>query len=472
MSQSRRIAYALVCERKNFLACFITISAGWYLSLFPGRLGFDYARAIKMIQNNESTNWWTSLFWWFLRITSFNGQTIALSSLLCLTALGYSLYYLSESMPGNVRVNRLALLLLSLSPIYGAFGVNVSHDVFQVAGILIFTGFHLRVLSSKIGIGVSDYVALSMASAMVLTTHYGLPLVALNLLLLLIKKYLRLSALISGVSLLITVISPIGITQVPTYGLVIPIIGDLKCIAQLESAELTKQDWDFLESLAPKSEWMDPKTCSFIDYSIGDMKSIELGEIPLSEELIRNYLRITANNPAVVAMAHFQRASIALPPPFFFGPPNQVIRDPDIPIGQGTNNALQSYPGVLHPSIDEPSVDMKINLFAPLEVAAQAGIFIVNQASWFWGWGGLWLWPIVLFLAVSFRGVGLFNRLTIIANIAALHGLLLILSAPLPRYVIATILAGLFISIRAIILKYLSLSKNSFQINSGESNAD
>jgi hypothetical protein len=433
----------------------VTISAGWYLSLFPGRLGFDYSKAIVMIQNDESTNWWTSLFWWFLKITSFNGRSIALSSLVCLIALGYSLYYLCESMPGNKYVNRLALLILSLTPIYGAFGVNVSHDVFQAAGIIIFSSFHLKALFTETDIGKSDYIALSLASSMVLTTHYGLPLVAVNVLILLLKKYFKLSILLCGLTFLITIISPIGITQVPTYGLVIPIIGDLKCVAQLKSSELSDQDWEFLQSLAPKSEWISPKTCSFIDYSIADMKSLKLGEISLSKELIFNYLRISAHNPAVVAMAHFQRASIALPPPFFFGPPNQVTRNPDVPIGLGTNNALQSYPGVLHPSIDEPSVNKKIKWLAPLEGLAQTGIFIVNQASWFWGWGGLWLWPITYFLIVSLKGVGIFNRLKVAANIALLHGLLLILSAPLPRYVLATILLGIYVILRTLISAYI-----------------
>lgn len=456
MSLPRKVTYALVKTRGNFLASYILISAIWYLSLFPGRLGFDYAKAIVMIQNGESTNWWTSLFWWFLKITSFNGQTIAVSSLLCLSALGYSLYYLIESIPGNTYVNRLALLLLSLTPIYGAFGVNVSHDVFQAAGILIFTGFHLRMVCFETKIVSIDYVALSMASAMVLTTHYGLPLIAINIVIMLIQRYFKLGILISGVTFLITVISPLGITQVPTYGLVIPIMGDLKCVAQLESSELSASDWVFLQSMAPKLEWLEPKTCSFIDYSLEDMKSIDLGSIPLSKDLVRNYLRITSNNPAVVAMAHFQRASIALPPPFFFGPQNQVTRNPDVPIGQGTNNALQSYPGVLHPSIDEPSVDMKITWLAPLEALAQAGIFVINQASWFWGWGGLWLWPFVVFLLFSLKGTGLFRRLTVLANIAVLHGLLLILSAPLPRYVIATILLGIYVLLRSIISAYIA----------------
>lgn len=469
---SKKFVSSLVHSRRTFLGTYLVISFAWYLSLFPGRLGSDYSKAIVMIQGGESTSWWTSLFWWFLRISSLEGRSIAIASSLCLMGLGYSLLYLCESLPGKKTVNRLALLLVGLTPMYGAFGVNVSHDVFQVAGILIFTGFQFRVFNARDKISTADYLAVTLASAMVLTTHYGLPLVAVNLFLFLFQKYFKLAFLIAGTTGLISVISPIGITQVPTHGLVIPIMGDLKCIAQLETAELSEADWSFLLSIAPKSEWTNPKTCSFIDYSIEDMTSVKLGDIEFNKSLVSNYLRISSKNPAVVAMAHFQRASVALPPPFFLGPPNQVTRDPDVPIGQGTNNALQSYPGVLHPSIDEPSVDLKIGWLAPLEALAQAGIFLINQASWFWGWGGLWLWPVVIYLAVSYKGIGVFGRLSILSNILVLHGLLLILAAPIPRYVISTILLGLLITIRSVIIGYLRIPNNSSQFNSSGRNAD
>jgi hypothetical protein len=108
----------------------------------------------------------------------------------------------------------------------------------------------------------------------------------------------------------------------------------------------------------------------------------------------------------------------------------------------GTNTALQSYAGVLHPSIDEPSVAKKISYLKILEVPAQGLIFIINQASWFWGWGGLWLWPIgiytLLYLKRRYEG----SLLPLLSSTLVLHGLLLVLSAPLPRYVMSTIVMG------------------------------
>jgi hypothetical protein len=464
MSTTRLLARRLVSTKKHFLTTYLSISAFWYFALFPGRLGFDYSKAIVMIQHDESSSWWTSLFWWYLRITSFYGRSIALSSLICLAGLACSLLYLTNSLPGRKKINQLALILVACTPLYGAFAVNVSHDVFQTCGILVFTGFQFRISKADYLRSPNDTVTVILAGLMVLTTHYGVPIIALNLLLLLIHKFFQPAVSLVALTIAVQCLSPLGIHQVPTYGLVIPIIGDLKCVAQHPMADISEAEWAFLESIAQRSEWVNQKTCSFIDYSIGDMNSLNMAKVPLDKQLVINYLAITAKNPAIVAMAHFQRASVALPPPFFFGPPNQVTRNPDVPIGQGTNTALQSYPGVLHPSIDEPTVNHKIKLFLPLETIAQASIFFVNQASWFWGWGGLWLWPIVFFVMRKYTKKGLFIRLRIISNVFLLHALLLILSAPLPRYVMSTILMGFLLLIVMIIDTYLRYSNSEREL--------
>jgi hypothetical protein len=178
------------------------------------------------------------------------------------------------------------------------------------------------------------------------------------------------------------------------------------------------------------------------------MASLDLSKVEMNRELLTNYLTIAGKNPALVAMAHFQRASQALPPPFFYGPVNQIPRDPMIPLGEGTNTALQTNPGLLHPSIDEPSVDKAPKILLVLEFFAQASIFVVNQASWFWGWGGFWLWPILLYVLIEYRRRGLRIKASVLGNIALLHTLLLIVSSPLPRYVMVTIQLGfLFLTI-------------------------
>ena len=426
----------------RFKAILILISTIWYFALFPGRLGFDYSESIRIMQSGESTDWWTASFWWFLKITTLNGKTIMISSAFSLLILGYALFYLSESLVSARRSNRKALIVFFCSPLYGGFGLNISHDVFIASGILLFTGFHIRVLVNRKPIDVPDFLAIIAGGLLVITTHYGPFIILANVFLMLIKRYYRFGATLLGVSAAAFLVSHVGVTQVPKYGLILPVLADIKCVAQHAEAEITKLEWEKLISLAPRSEWESPTNCYMVDDAFRIMPSLILDNVSLTSDLIKTYVGIAGRNSAIVAMAHIQRASIALPPPFFDGPQNQVIQDPNVPIGQGTNTALQSYAGVLHPSIDEPSVAQKISYLRILEVPAQGLIFIVNQASWFWGWGGLWLWPIVIYSLVYLKRRYDGSLFPPFSSTLVLHGLLLILSAPLPRYVMSTVILG------------------------------
>ena len=472
MQPARSIFDRLVENDLRFKLALISISFIWYLALFPGRLGFDYSEAIRIMQRGQSTDWWTASFWWYLKVTTFNGQTILLASAISLAILGYSLFFLSASLKNNRFSNRKALVIFYCSPLYGGFGLNISHDVFMAAGIILFTAFHIRRLINQNLSSTTDLFALIFASALVLTTHYGPFIILGNIFFLLLKKYYRFTTILLLVSVSIFFISSFGVTKVPKYGPVLPIIADIKCVAQHPEAEITNQEWSQLISLAPKSEWIKPTNCYMVDDAVRIMPSLQLEKISLTSSLLKTYIGIAGRNSAIVAMAHIQRASIALPPPFFSGPQNQVNLDPNVPIGLGTNTALQSYAGVLHPSIDEPSVAKKIETLKFLEIPAQGSIFIINQASWFWGWGGLWLWPITIFSLVYFKRRYTGSLLPIFSSTLILHGLLLILSAPLPRYVMSTIILGNFLLLIMIFDLYNNFIKKQIRISSHRSVSD
>lgn len=426
---------------------FLAASAFWYLSLFPGRLGFDYSEAIRIMNRGESTSWWTSSYWWFLRITSLDGETIAISSLVTLLILGYSLVHLCDSLPVATQIKEKSLVIISLTPLYGAFGVNVSHDALLTASIILFTSVQIRLYSRLEKNTRADFSTLVLASLAAITTHYGIFVIAINIICILFQYRAKIYILIAPLSLLIMQLSTFGVTQVPTFGPISPMVADIKCVTQHPGADISESEWEYLIAIAPRSEWQNSTSCAMVDIQFEVMPSLDLKNVELNFDFIKIYLSIAGKNAAIPAMAHFQRASVALPPPFFVGQPNQVILDPSIPIGEGTNTALQTNPGVLHPSIDEPSVVNKIKLLAPLEIVAQGLIFIVNQASWFWGWGGLWLWPFALFVFFQIKKGRMKSSVPILSGTLILHLLLLIFAAPLPRYVMSTIILGVYFTI-------------------------
>ena len=426
----------------------------WYLAQFPGRLGFDYSESIRLIRKGLSTDWWTGEFYWFLKITSFNGRTIALTSLICLIVLTHALQLFTRALIQDRQLQKKVFNVLSFSPIVGNFGVNVSHDIFLAAGIIILISLNINFNANS---SASDnYFALLAKyiypTSLLMTSQLG-RLVIISLIFWLILK--RFSTKILPLVLALVCLYSLTnftVTRFDKSTVLLPIIFDLKCVAQHPEADINKFEWSVLEKLAPKEEWEIQTSCTLGDTQIHAMPSFKLRP---SVDLLETYISVTAKNPAIVIMAHIQRSRGALPPPFFQGPDNQVPLDASIPIGFGTNTALQSGTELLHPSIDEPTVNNRIKYLKFLEPFAQIPIFLVNQASWFWGWGGLWLYPLFF---VMYREFGR-RCFKLLYPLLVLHlSLVAIGPGPFGRYVMATILLG---QISTIILIMRSLSTPS-----------
>jgi hypothetical protein len=430
----------------------------WYLALFPGRLGYDYALAIRLIQRGESTNFWTGLYFYFLKVTTFDGNSIALTSLIGVVTLASSLWWFIHSIPIKSLVLRRIFLIICCTPFVGVFGVTVSHDVFQTSGIFLLLGLIMRIYLSQEQVTSRSIVIFQIATMMLLTTQSGLVIAVCALSLFLIRKKYMI-ALLSLLFMFATLtISNLGIANDSTSKGVNFLIFDLKCISQHPEARITSQEWDVLNQIAPLAQWKDPISCTNGDAQLSKM-SINYDVAKFNTAFFREYFSIAFRNPAIAMMAHIQRSRGALPPPFFQGPDNQVNLDPTVPIGIHSNIALQDGPELLHPSIDEPSVNKKIPILKPLEFIAQIPTFLVNQASWFWGWGGLWLWPIAIFYAYFLRIRKVHDLLILIQPLVINHLLMVILGpGPLGRYYMSSILVGIICTL-AILLSLPGVRK-------------
>jgi hypothetical protein len=125
-----------------------------------------------------------------------------------------------------------------------------------------------------------------------------------------------------------------------------------------------------------------------------------------------------------------------------------VSTDLSKPIGFGTNWSLQENgPGVLHPSIDENSVNRRFQGQELIRVPALSGIYFVNQASWFWGWGGLWLWPALLIPFFIMRITRIRDLFKINFPLIILHMSTIVIGpAAEARHVAATVIVGVSVS--------------------------
>ncbi len=429
----------------------------WYVSLFPGRIGSDPVKAILLMRQGASTDWWTAQYFWVLKLTSINGGSIWLASLISIIMLYACTSYFIFSMPENESDLQKTLFIICLSPLFGNFAVNISHDVFFTSGIMLIVGFVFRERYNKQK-PLDKLVPFVAVFALTNTKSGFLIVIALALYFVYAKKVVSRVLPILGLTIATFLISSVGVTKTNVPMHLLPALADLKCVAQHPEAKITREEWKYLEKIYPLEQWKTPKTCSSMDDALIEMSNDGLHRIEL-RAFLQNYISITLKNPAIVIQAHLQRSSVALPPPFFQGPPNQIDRNIKNPVGLNTNIALQFGPSVLHPSVDLLDQQLNSNLLKPLESIALLASFFFNQASWFWGWGGLWLWPVLTYLVFTLRVRNLKNLLKLTFPIIVTH-LSLVAVGPIsaPRYVMSTILIG---NIMLIILvrKLLEASK-------------
>ena len=455
MIQRARVNVSMNSYRWAVLA----ICSFWYCALYPARIGADYAALLSMIREGKSTDWWTGSFYWFLRITSIDGRFPEVTSAIQTVIFALSIVWFVNSLPGRNESKKKTILFFLCTPIFGFFGMTISHDLTQTSGIILLCGLEIRRLRKTYQIQSSlIYIA---GIALVLTTHSGL-LIALAVLLRLMLSKQTKSALLAGVVIVVLAfMANLGLERgLTVYGNTLktswvkywPSINVLKCIAQHPEAQISNSEWELLNQLAPKQLWQKPVSCRDFDIavgSIGHANIVKNNSVLTSPDYLKTYISVFSKNPAIGVMAHIQRARGVLPPLLFQPPDNQVILDVEVPIGEGTNTALQTGPELLHPSIDiVGEEDSKPVFFKLLEIPAQGSAFLLNQASWFWGWGGLW---IVIAFIVLLR---LFNLESSTKLIFTLHPAILMhlaylyfIPTSLPRYYMFSICIGILLLI-------------------------
>ena len=429
--------------------------AFWYVSLFPGRIGYDYVKLAEMIRDGESTAWWGATYFWFYKLFTFNAQSIFLISLVGLLVLFHSLKYFIYSLPISDSKRNQILIIMTTTPLFGVFGVTVSHDIFQCAGVILLVSVRLRIyLNVDSELLMRKIILLS--GIYLTTTQIGLVIYGVFLLSFILRKKLW-AIFFLFITVLISAFANFGIDSNGTAKEFLPgtlrnlILIDLKCIVQHADVQLSNDEWKVLEVYAPREAWLTETTCSNPDVLAAPLKlsQVSIGSTP---QLFRLFIKLAFSEPAIPLMSHIQRSRVALPPPFFQPPSNQVDLDIDVPVGKGTNTALQSGPGILHISIDDSKYDKRPKLLKPLEAIALLPAFFFNQSSWLWSWGGFWLWPLLIFFIKGCR-LNTRNLILIGLPILTLHTLLFLIGpSSLGRYVMASIYMGViaaFIQISA-----------------------
>lgn len=421
----------------------------WVVSLFPARIGYDGKLLLEMIQRNETSDTWSSGYYHFVRLTTLNAKLLFIPTIIATTLITFSLRWLVSKIIRNVELQKRVNFILLFSPFIGFTGMTLSHDVFLSVALLLMVGLFKAQHDKNLSPREQTWSLVALCFCLTMF-HSGIFFFILLVINYLTRKQLKIIAFTTFFFLALLIGSKVGVSQNKHVGELIGfVVMDLKCIAQHPQANLSSKDWAFLENYGPREVWETPVSCERNEIP----EKILRGKMSPTFDFYSQSFKILAKHPYLTLGAHIQRSRGALPPPFFLGPPNQVNYSNESPLGLKTNTALQDMPGIFHPSLDfQPENATKGGIFNPVQYPAQLYAFVLNQASWFWGWAGLWLWPILIWFHRNYRkSMRSLETIWIISPLLLQHLIVFIVAPALARYLMATIILGIITSLLLIL---------------------
>lgn len=395
----------------------------WLIFLFPGRVHVDTEYQMHLMRDDMNTNQWTGIYFRMLQVLTLNGNILFMASLATVVCTIYAiknLVALFEIQPDSRLKVRL---FLHSTPYLGFISVTVNHDVFSAAGLILLVSEQDHQKNKKLGI-----LRITVFTLLASTSYIGL---AGAIVFYFIKFFkgkgtLTIPAVLS--SLVILLSSVLGITQLSFATKVFPLLGDIKCVMQSDSAKISPKDLETLLSVQSIGNWKKRESCASAIDAYESLQEMNLS----SRDFFPLYLSIASENFSKVVHAHFLRGANAIPAPF--GPvPNRTYNlDSNVwNVGEAKSNSII----LVSPSEDFPPTT-EIGKFLNQLMGAIGTVFVFF--GHFFSWGGFWI-TVILVFALRTRKLGTEQWLPLLAT----H-LVVLLWSPVDdqRYLLATCLVG------------------------------
>lgn len=422
----------------------------YFFALFPGRPSYDLILMTEMMKNDESAATWSATYFRLIQLLTFNGNILSVASATGMIVFYFSFLFFMRALPFSNRIQIFTRRIVVALPIFSIFALTVNHDVFAVSGIFILVGLLIKNIPFK-----KKYL-LILIFAGFLTSMSWLGVSAfLGFIFSIIIKRRYKEAILSFTMITTFVLGSLLILNVDPgpSNRWLPVVGDLKCVAQDPDSDITQAQWDSLVLLAPKNEWLDPVSCVIADFA-PDVAEKNISINPLKS--IKLWGQLLIANQKTIVEAHLQRASVALPPLFSAPPPNSFSTNYLSPIGQGVPATLFQFSEFLSTGRHTGQYESSPNFLKPIEIIVLTEAHLFNRTSYFWGWGGLWLLVSYFFFPFIFKKRNLYALNPLLFT----HMLMLLVSpGPVSRYVHASIITGITISVGMLVLLFEKRNK-------------
>lgn len=372
----------------------------WWLAFNPGFFSGDSFAVIEMARTGQLSSESTLIWAFFVKFLTINGSHPEIATLFFSQVLGLSLSLFATTLfKGKVALWSSAIL--SLTPVVGAMGITLWHDIPMTAGFLFaIVGFYRLIQKQTYG-----FVILFIGVLFSSFRYNGLPtLFITGVLLLILTQNKKLIAIFTSTALIVgsftSVLDAKFSPAVSTHsdGFVNWMRYDLSCYAanSMDDQFFDKQ----FSGQASREFWKSSNACTWFNDSQAFFQRPDF----VTEKIPSAWITLAKSNPYFVLSTHLKRNAYLNPIPLY-GLPRMPF---------------------IHTNIEFPDRGIK---FLNPKLSEKLRIYprIWNYFNFFFGYAGIWLILILflawlkknsLYLGIGLLGVVLNSGLFIIAIIS------------------------------------------------------
>ena len=291
--------------------------------MYPGLFGEDSLMNLAEARNGPVSVWFTAWWIYFIRFVTLGTRAIPLLTLFGVLTLTFAIRHWAASFFPQGSARALSICLVCASPLVGAFGIQVRHDVEMTAGLLLCAAVVGRV-GDPSWPRVADVLLLVFAVVLIATRHNGLAVVlgaAIGCLLVPGTGLVRqgLTFLIVGGAVLVGTVAATRIAGqsqiVDSLGAVEWAVTDISCLLSKDHVQVSADNWAYLTTVASRSDWPQPNACRFMDKELFAAASWQHSVVHDNPgALLRVWLALALENPLRMLRAHMERVRLFLPP--------------------------------------------------------------------------------------------------------------------------------------------------------------
>jgi hypothetical protein len=343
----------------------------WWLAFNPGFYSADSFGVIEMARSGNISSQSTAIWALVVEFLTIHGSHPEIATLFFAQLLAFSVSLFAHSL-FNGKTASWSSAALCMTPLVGAMGITLWHDIPMTSGFLLLAAGVLRYVKKE------PYATTFLTLGAIFSSfrHNGVPTLFLTLMLIAFvfrpkKLALITLVLIIGIGGLTSALDSKFSPPTPIHsdGFINWMRYDLSCYAAIfNDDEFFQREF---KGKATREFWKSPQACTWFN----DSEAFSKRPANITENIPSAWLALTLKKPLFVLTTHMKRHEYLNPFPFY-GPPTMPF---------------------IHTTIEYPGQNI---YFWNAELSEKLRIYprIWNYFNFIFGYSGFWL-MVIFFLA-------------------------------------------------------------------------